>query len=134
MPLKADQWYKLTFYYRSHEDGSNKGVKVSVLNGEGEGLAATEFEENGSKTEWAKGEVCFKLAAAGNYVLTLNNSGNTWMTNVSIEKTTEDDPVGIATVAATAPAEQVIYNLAGQRVAKAQKGLYIINGNKVVVK
>ena len=30
--------------------------------------------------------------------------------------------------------EQVIYNLAGQRVNKASKGLYIINGNKVVVK
>ena len=28
----------------------------------------------------------------------------------------------------------VIYNLAGQRVAKAQKGVYIINGKKIVVK
>ena len=27
-----------------------------------------------------------------------------------------------------------IYNLAGQRVSKAQKGLYIINGKKVMVK
>ena len=27
-----------------------------------------------------------------------------------------------------------IYNLAGQRVAKAVRGLYIINGKKVVVK
>lgn len=30
--------------------------------------------------------------------------------------------------------EQVIYNLAGQRVNKATKGMYIINGRKVVVK
>ena len=30
--------------------------------------------------------------------------------------------------------EQVIYNLAGQRVNKATKGLYIINGKKVLVK
>ena len=30
--------------------------------------------------------------------------------------------------------EQVIYNLSGQRVNKATKGLYIINGRKVVVK
>ena len=36
--------------------------------------------------------------------------------------------------AETAPAKAVIYNLAGQRVAKAQKGVYIINGKKVVVK
>ncbi|MBQ7572449.1 MAG: hypothetical protein IJT19_09470, partial [Bacteroidaceae bacterium] len=27
-----------------------------------------------------------------------------------------------------------IYNLAGQRVAKAQKGIYVVNGRKVVVK
>lgn len=33
-----------------------------------------------------------------------------------------------------APAKAVIYNIAGQRVAKAVKGLYIINGKKVVVK
>ena len=33
-----------------------------------------------------------------------------------------------------APAKAVIYNVAGQRVAKAVKGLYIINGKKVVVK
>ena len=30
--------------------------------------------------------------------------------------------------------EQVIYNLAGQRVNKATKGLYIINGKKVIIK
>jgi hypothetical protein len=30
--------------------------------------------------------------------------------------------------------EQVIYNLAGQRVNKATKGMYIINGQKIVVK
>jgi pectin methylesterase-like acyl-CoA thioesterase len=30
--------------------------------------------------------------------------------------------------------EQVIYNLSGQRVSKATKGLYIINGKKVLVK
>ena len=27
-----------------------------------------------------------------------------------------------------------IYNLAGQRVAKAQKGIFIVNGKKVVIK
>ena len=30
--------------------------------------------------------------------------------------------------------EQVIFNLAGQRVNKATKGMYIINGKKMVVK
>ena len=48
-----------------------------------------------------------------------------------------DVPTGIETVK-TAEAidlnNAVIYNLNGQRVEKAQKGLYIINGKKVVVK
>jgi phage gp45-like len=30
--------------------------------------------------------------------------------------------------------EQVVYNLSGQRVNKTSKGLYIVNGQKVVVK
>jgi hypothetical protein len=30
--------------------------------------------------------------------------------------------------------EQMIYNLAGQRVNKATKGMYIINGKKVMIK
>ena len=43
------------------------------------------------------------------------------------------DPVGIKEVKAAEQTEG-IFNMAGQRVAKAQKGLYIINGKKVMVK
>ena len=41
---------------------------------------------------------------------------------------------GIQTVNNNAANNGVIYNLAGQRVMNAQKGLFIINGNKVVIK
>lgn len=41
---------------------------------------------------------------------------------------------GIEEVEAVAPKEVVIYDLAGRRVQKAVKGLYIINGKKVIVK
>ena len=34
----------------------------------------------------------------------------------------------------TAPADNAVYNMQGVRVNKAQKGLYIINGKKVLVK
>ena len=37
-------------------------------------------------------------------------------------------------VDAVAPAKATIYNMAGQRVSKATKGIFIINGKKVVVK
>ena len=41
---------------------------------------------------------------------------------------------GIQTVKAAAPATRVIYNLNGQMVKNPGKGLYIINGKKVVIK
>ena len=44
-----------------------------------------------------------------------------------------DETTGIKTVATT-KANGEIFNLNGQRVVKAQKGLYIINGKKVLVK
>ena len=40
---------------------------------------------------------------------------------------------GISTIG-NAGGKNVIYNIAGQRVQKAQKGLYIVNGKKVIVK
>jgi hypothetical protein len=42
--------------------------------------------------------------------------------------------VGISTVNAAKQQSGVVYNLQGQQVEKAQKGLYIMNGKKVVVK
>lgn len=88
MPLKANTWYKLTFAYRSHASNSNNGMTVSILNGE-EGLAATNFEENNSTSDWAIKEHIFQTVTADNYVLTLANSGNTWITGVSITKSTQ---------------------------------------------
>ena len=84
MPLAANTAYQLVFYYRSHENNSNNGITVSVLNGEGEGLSAVTFDGNGSISEWAAARAYFTTGAAGNYVLTLANNGNTWMTDVSL--------------------------------------------------
>ena len=46
----------------------------------------------------------------------------------------DEDADGINAVEATAEDGRAIYNLAGQRVKKAQKGLYIIGGKTVLVK
>ena len=43
-------------------------------------------------------------------------------------------PTGIQNVNNNAANNGVVYNLTGQRVVNAQKGLFIINGNKVVIK
>lgn len=44
------------------------------------------------------------------------------------------DATGIEAVKAQANDSQVVYNLAGQRVAQPTKGLYIVNGKKVIIK
>ena len=43
-------------------------------------------------------------------------------------------PTGIINAVKSEPQSDVIYNLQGVRVQKAGKGLYIINGKKVVMK
>ena len=46
----------------------------------------------------------------------------------------DDDPTGIAITSAHSQEDETIYNLAGQRVSTAQKGINIINGKKVIIK
>lgn len=55
----------------------------------------------------------------------------TW--EVKNVKVTANTQTGVESVEAAA-GEQVIYDMSGRRVAKAVKGLYIINGKKVYVK
>ncbi len=45
-----------------------------------------------------------------------------------------DEATGIETAKTAAAQSSEIFNLAGQRVVKAQKGLYIVNGKKMLVK
>ena len=92
MPLPANQAFKLTFSYRSHENNSNYQLVVRVSNN-GTDLIAPKFDGNGSTSEWKTDYAYFTTGAAGNYVIALENGGNTWMTNISLEKiaSTADD-------------------------------------------
>lgn len=107
MPLAAEQLYKLTFSYRSHDaNNPNAGVTVSLLKGE-EG-SSVDFPANGSTTTWKTVTAYFKTGAAGKYVLTLANRGNTWMTNVSLVKasasvTATVTAAGMATLCSECP-------------------------------
>ena len=118
MPLAANTIYKLTFAYRSHENNSNKGMTVSVLKGE-EGLTATAFPANGSTSEWKLVTQRFKTGSAGNYILTLANSGNTWMTNVSLVKDEEAAEITISEDATTKPQADPLANVTLIRTLKA---------------
>ena len=86
MPLAANQIYKLTFAYRSHENNSNNGMTVSLLKAGEDGPTVT-FPGNGSTSVWSNVSAYFATdAEGGEYVLTLANGGNTWITNVSLVK------------------------------------------------
>lgn len=86
MPLAASQAYKLTFKYRSHESNSNNNMKASVLNDSSEGLAKVTFAKNGDATKFVTATAYFTTGAAGNYILSLTQSGNTHLTDVSLVK------------------------------------------------
>ena len=86
MPLAASTSYKLTFKYRSQDSNSNNFLKASVLNASDEGLAEVTFEKNGDKTKFVTATAYFTTGAAGNYVLSLTQSGNTHLTDVSLVK------------------------------------------------
>ena len=82
------------------------------------------------------GTVPTKFVLKSNYV---NNDRRIWFSNLKIQTIkageTEKYVDGIATVNAAVREAGAIYNLNGVRVAApTQKGIYIINGKKVVVK
>lgn len=60
--------------------------------------------------------------------LKVSNSGNARLNVVF------DDATGISTVETVKAKNDATYNLRGQRVAQPQKGLYIVNGKKVIIK
>ena len=88
MPLKANTVYTLTFSYASWEPGSNNNVTVTIKNGEDGTAAPVVFDKYATvHTESVTTKtLVFATGKAGNYVLTLANSGNTVMTDVSIMK------------------------------------------------
>jgi len=64
-------------------------------------------------------------------------TGRKWSTTVStarIALSFDDETTGIATVENASVLNENYYNLNGQRIVAPQKGLYIVNGKKVVIK
>jgi hypothetical protein len=72
------------------------------------------------------------LAAGKAYLqLPTANVGGVKALNIVLD---DDEATDISLIPTHSKGEEIVYNLAGQRVDKAQKGLYIINGKKVFVK
>lgn len=87
MPLKADTYYTLKVAYRAHQSDRSTNVTVSVLKSS-EGLSDKGLSWTTNTSTWTKETVTFKTGTAGDYVLTLANYDNTWMTGVSLLRAT----------------------------------------------
>ena len=91
----------------------------------------------------ASGEICYKLngdqsnivwyqtLAEDSYPVLFKDHQQVWLDNGVY---TNIDPDGIADVLATEPAQNGIFNLAGQRLSKPAKGINIMSGKKILVK
>ena len=89
--------------------------------------------ENGAWTWYPYGEDC-SVENEGNYTIYCRPNGNDEWTWKYVYAQYNGEPTGINGIVAEKLNNATIYNLNGQRVQNAQKGLYIINGRKVVVK
>jgi hypothetical protein len=69
----------------------------------------------------------------GEGVFTITITFNVETQEIAVTGVLNEIATGITAVAPVKPAT-VVFNLSGQRVTNAQKGLYIVNGKKVVVK
>ena len=128
------------------EEGVKEEYKLT-LNEEAEGgaeeymitldlQAGDEFKivKNGESLVWYPEAENYKVTEAGNctvYFRPNGDGGSDWFYNVIY--VANNTTTGLRFVS-TDTQNTVIYNLSGQKVVKAQKGLYIINGKKVMMK
>ena len=119
-----------------YPDGGIKGVSLAVVGGAN--TYATEFGMESAKPE----HISVQFYSDGTSVLTvgifINECNINWFAadNFKLSYIGAKPGDGVEGVEAEVPAMKTtgIYNLAGQRVQKAVRGLYIINGKKIVVK
>jgi len=125
------------------DDGScandNKTHIEAILDYGTKKMYLTSTTPNGIKSTQ---EVDFNGNAPATFkVLGHRNSGNavfpgrrSWFDNLKIEEIKAADPTGIETIKDAKAQNGAIYNLAGQRVNNATKGIFIQNGKKFVIK
>ncbi len=114
----------ITVEVESHKDGNARGIELYA----GSLDAANKIGD--SFTPTVKGSHTWTIENAGDIVV--YNTSGCHIYTITVEENTATG-AGISTLSADRPSG-IIFNLSGQKVVKAKKGLYIIDGKKKVVK
>ena len=130
-------WFRRDFYIQNPSIFTSLTLKAThdddyavFVNGT---MVAQEFGWTGGENDWRNIEVDPELLVAGKNVIAIyieQNTGGAYC-DFSLEGVVKENATGIEKVNTTADSK-VIYNLAGQRLQKAQKGVNIINGVKII--
>ncbi len=109
-------------------DGLEFGLD-GVCVASGDGVFGIWFEE-GQIYSWSNADMEEGYTATTQLYFLIGTSRYT----LTITFMNADDYAGVAGVAAPASESSAIYDLSGRQVSKAQKGIYIQNGKKILVK
>nr|MCR5850148.1 hypothetical protein [Bacteroidaceae bacterium] len=114
---------------------NNTNSKARGFNYSIDGADVSETIDVAAGTPYVQ-EIADQSLTAGEHTLTLNitYSLTPIFDYLLITKTGEVTPTAINTVKSAEAQSTECFNIAGQRVAQPTKGLYIMNGRKVVVK
>lgn len=117
----------ITMGVESHKIAEGRGVQLLV-----DGTALNDPEGNPVAAPTTYTEQTWQVpeGAAVDVLVKNTNGCHIYFIDAEIDET----PVGINDIQQSVVKSDVIYNLNGQQVKNAQKGLYIINGKKVIVK
>ena len=135
--LKAGQLYSVEAWVRVRAKNGvaaaeATGITLSV--GDGEAVDLTEGEVVGtSQFSLAVYEAVGAADADGNLTINFNvleDNNVSWLSFKNLKYAEWSENTGIENI--NADVETVIYDLSGRRVQKMEKGIYIVNGRKVV--
>jgi len=139
MSLEQGTKFRVEFDYKA-DAAANSDVQYHALPGDyaanwtslGFTTEWQHFEKQGVASGLSQGNQPFQSVA---FNLSFDTANNFYFDNVKIFLDKNIVPTGIQTVNADASfIEGAVYDLQGRRVAKPARGLYIVNGKKVMVK
>ena len=114
-------------------------IRISVADAEGtvEGKTDVEIEAAGNWTDWLgyQGKLGYITEGAKTVTITFISSANNWTSNMkNLSFTIDPETTGISTIDNSKLTVGSYFDLQGRRVSQPTKGLYIVNGRKVVIK